>query len=108
MMQEDAEAMREKALHQSKLAVRRLRSQLRQKGTLDEGSIASAMILAKAAKSLIRGGPDVSLGWDHGPRTASLLCFDEMQVILQIAGLACTCASAPLEGCSHQAPRICQ
>ena len=71
---------KQKAFHQAKLAMRRLRAQAERKRQSD-APIGNSLILAKAALSLIRGGADVDLGWqEEAARTASVLCFDEMQV----------------------------
>lgn len=77
-MQEDPVAQKQKALHQVKLAIRRVRSQMARKRSLGDSPIGNSLILAKAGLSLIRGSTDVNLGWDETPRRASLLCFDEV------------------------------
>ncbi|BDA42478.1 probable AFG1-like ATPase [Coccomyxa sp. Obi] len=77
---EDPMAKKQKALHQVKLAIRRVRSQMERKRSLGESPIGNALILAKAGLSLIRGSANVDLGWEETTRTASLLCFDEMQI----------------------------
>lgn len=78
-MQADPFAAKQKSMQQAKLATRRLRSQL-QKRPSSRASIGNSLMLAKAALSLIRGNDDVNLGWNSSSRTASLLCFDELQV----------------------------
>ena len=77
--QRDPIAAKQRSTQQAKLATRRLRSQLLHKRQSGQ-SMGNSLMLAKASLSLIRGGEDVSLGWDSSSRTASLLCFDEMQV----------------------------
>ena len=78
-MQTDPVAAKQKSMQQVKLATRRLRSQL-QKRSGSRASMGTSLILAKATLSLIKGNEDVNLGWDSSSRTASLLCFDELQV----------------------------
>ena len=78
-LQADPFAAKQKSVQQAKLATRRLRSQL-QKRPSSRASMGTSLILAKATLSLIRGTEDVNLGWDGSSRTASLLCFDELQV----------------------------
>ena len=80
-MQIDPVAAKQKSTQQAKLATRRLRSQL-QKRPGSRASMGNSLILAKASLSLIRGNADVNLGWERSSRTASLLCFDELQVDL--------------------------
>ena len=65
-------------MHLAKLATRRWR--LRSQQRKESGMRANSLLLAKASLSLIQGSSDVSIGWDSSPRTASLLCLDEMQV----------------------------
>lgn len=78
--QVDPVVRKQKAFHQAKLAMRRLRAQAERKRAAD-APIGNSLILVKAALSLIRGGDDVDLGWqEEAARTASVLCFDEMQV----------------------------
>lgn len=78
-MQTDPVAAKQKSMQQAKLATRRLRSQL-QKRPSSRASMGTSLILAKATLSLIKGNEDINLGWDSSSRTASLLCFDELQV----------------------------
>lgn len=79
-------ARKQKAFHQAKMAMRRLRAQAERKRASD-APIGNSLILAKAALSLIRGGADVDLGWqEEAARTASVLCFDEMQVRWGVGG----------------------
>ena len=78
-LQADPFAAKQKSVQQAKLATRRLRSQL-QKRSSSRISMGTSLILAKATLSLIRGTEDVNLGWDSSSSTASLLCFDELQV----------------------------
>ena len=78
-LQEDPMAKKQKALHQVKLAIRRVRSQMERKRFLGDSPIGNALILAKAGLSLIRGSANVDLGWEETTRTASLLCFDEVR-----------------------------
>ena len=79
-LQVDPVVRKQKAFHQAKLAMRRLRAQAERKRAAD-APIGNSLILVKAALSLIRGGDDVDLGWqEEAARTASVLCFDEMQV----------------------------
>lgn len=73
--------MKQKQVQQAKLATRRLRSRLHRRP--EGAAMGNSLLLAKASLSLIRGSDDVSIGWDSSsPRTASLLCLDEMQVCM--------------------------
>ena len=76
---QDPVVRKQKQFHHAKLAMRRLRAQAERKRRSD-APIGNALILARSAMSLLRGGADVSLGWQpDSARAAGVLCFDEMQ-----------------------------
>jgi hypothetical protein len=90
---EDPIVRKQKQFHRAKLAMRRLRAQAERKRQSD-APIGNSLILINSALSLIRGGADVSLGWQAGSaRAAGVLCFDEMQ--------ARCCAHLLGDTCSH-------
>ena len=83
---------KQKDIRRAKLAIRRmLRSRLGKSQQAAAASLArsNAIIFSRAAASLIRARDgDMQLGWEPSPPTASLLCFDEVQVNDPFSALA--------------------
>lgn len=91
-MGQDPVIQQQKEAKLAKLSIRRLMRERLTRGP-DENSAqlarSNAVIIKRAAQSLIRGREDdVETGWEGHGRIAALLCFDEMQVNDPFAAVA--------------------